>query len=439
MSLTTVGYAPAGEGAARLPTVRLVYAGGEGILAGRSRLVTEKGLQIGRSAEGPSDLCIADDVRASRVHAKITRCAGGLRVQDAGSRNGTFVNGKRVSEATLSDGDVCRIGDSLLIARWEDADEDDPDNPHLVGVSPALRHLRGTVALVGPTPATVVLLGETGTGKEVSARALHDASGRGGAFVPVNCTAIPETLAESQLFGHVAGAFTGAQRDQDGFFRAAEGGTLFLDEIGDLPKAVQPKLLRALDERQVWPVGRTSAVPVDIRVIAATNVDLDRAMESGDFRADLYARLADIVIELPPLVDRREDILLLLRHALNGKHPPLEPDLADALLRHHWPFNVREVRKVATELSVRGGDLPRWSRSLVAKRFAVQQPAAGEAPAVAPNARGAAWTPTRDELEALCRESGGRVVQVARLTGRSRSQVYRWLEQHSLDIADFRV
>jgi transcriptional regulator with PAS, ATPase and Fis domain len=297
----------------------------------------------------------------------------------------------------------------------------------------------------------VLLLGESGAGKEVAARALHELSGRRGALVTVNCAAIPETLAESQLFGHTSGAFTGA-RAQPGWFRAAHQGTLFLDEIGELPLGLQPKLLRALEDGFITPVGAVSPVPCQVRLVAATNRDLLSGIQAGRVRGDLYARLAEIVLLLPPLRERREDILLMVQHALAAMAPAamLSPRLAEALLLYAWPFNVRELFKVAAELQLRAAGATMLGLELVEARLRAlgtlspQAPAggdnavsAGAAQAGRPAATAAA-PPSRQELETLLRLHGGRVAAVARALCRSRAQIYRWMEQSALDPSSFR-
>src|SRR5690606_14323089 len=231
------------------------------------------------------------DPRVSRRHATLRRTkSGGLRLEDT-STNGTFVNGVRVREVVdLEDGDLLRVGDSFLVVRWAPASMSDADVPSLLGRHPAMRELRRTIASVAPTDAKVLIVGESGTGKELVARAIHERSGRQGPFVAVNCGAIAESLAESQLFGHAAGAFTGAQGAHEGFLRAANGGTLFLDEIGELSMVLQPKLLRALEEHKVVPVGRTEPVDVDVRLVAATNRDLLSDVDEGRFRGDQIGR-----------------------------------------------------------------------------------------------------------------------------------------------------
>ncbi len=392
------------------------------------------------------------DGRCSRVHASVRRAGDKIVVQDLSQKNGTFVDGARVREQLLRDGGVLRTGDSLFVLRYRatfDEEDDGAERSGLLGISPAMRALRRQVALVAPTDAWVLLLGATGTGKEVTARALHAASGRAGELVAVNCGALPEHLAESELFGHRKGSFTGADRDHDGFFLRANGGTLLLDELGELPLPVQAKLLRALDERRVTRVGDKQSVPLDIRVIAATNRDLSSEVRRGSFRADLYARLADITLELPPLAQRREDILLLLRHALADDRP-LEPDLAERLLCHPWPFNVRELNKAAVELQVRGQQQPLYTLAMIERRLAQAaltlpgdtgdehgrvppgeaDPHAGSSEARPP--------PTREQVVELLRAHRGNLVEVAKAAGRSRKQVYRWLAKHGLVANDYR-
>ncbi len=253
----------------KLTTLSVLYAGGEGIVQRESLLLRGGTVHVGRALEGKAGIDLPEDGLASRVHATIDHDArhGTTRIVDLGSRNGLKVNGSRQAEVLLEDGDVIQIGESLLMLRTVDQGEPKSTIPGLLGRSPAVQRLRNDLLRVGAADATVLLLGESGTGKEVAARSLHRASGRSGPFVAVNCSAFPPSLVESQLFGHRAGAFTGATRQHDGFFRSAEGGTLFLDEIGDLPEEQQPKLLRALEER-----GRRFA---RVRVGPGASADMD--------------------------------------------------------------------------------------------------------------------------------------------------------------------
>ena len=236
------------------------------------------------------------------------------------------------------------------------------DFRHIVGISRVMEQVFVVVRKVADTEATVLLTGESGTGKELVARSIHLQSGRRTApFVAINCAAIPRDLLESELFGHVRGAFTGAVRDRTGRFQAAGGGTLFLDEVGELPLDLQPKLLRALQEREVMPVGGTSPQKLDVRVIAATNADLDEAIADGTFREDLYYRLAVIPLHLPPLRERREDIPVLVRHFAakhGGKDIIFPPEVLEILAGYHWPGNVRELENTVERLLImRSGDV----------------------------------------------------------------------------------
>ncbi|TRO81151.1 sigma-54-dependent transcriptional regulator [Desulfuromonas acetexigens] len=233
---------------------------------------------------------------------------------------------------------------------------DKADFSRLVGISESMREVFALVRKVAASEATVLIGGESGTGKELVARAIHSGSERQtGPFVAVNCAAIPRDLLESELFGHARGAFTGAIKERKGKFEQAEGGTLFLDEVGELPLDLQPKLLRALQEREIEPVGGT-ARRIDVRLVAATNRDLEAALGDGSFREDLYYRLAVIPLHLPPLRERRDDIPLLVRHFLDkhGKNPPVVCSEAalEALADYDWPGNVRELENAVERMLI---------------------------------------------------------------------------------------
>ncbi|MGD9895927.1 MAG: sigma-54-dependent transcriptional regulator [Candidatus Methylacidiphilaceae bacterium] len=222
----------------------------------------------------------------------------------------------------------------------------------LLGFSEAIRKIQKTIGMVADSGATVLIQGETGTGKELVARAIHDhGRRRGKPFVAVNCAAIPAELWESELFGHLRGAFTGALADRQGAFREAGGGTLFLDEVGDMPLSVQPKILRALQERVITPIGG-KPVPVDVRIISATNRDLSARVREGTFREDLFYRLHVLPIQLPPLRERIADILPLAEHFLASSGKWLASDAAARLIQHRWPGNVRELRNVLERAAV---------------------------------------------------------------------------------------
>jgi transcriptional regulator with PAS, ATPase and Fis domain len=395
--------------------------------------VSTAGARIGRSAH--HDVCL-DDTRVSRHHATVSQAGQGrLEIVDERSKNGTFVNGSQTERAVLAKGDVVSIGDSCMIVGDEPTDVNEGPPSPLIGDSAAIRRARAHVQKLGPTLCTVLLIAETGCGKEVVARALHEASGLGGQFVAVNCAALPESLFESQLFGHKAGAFTGAAA-HEGFFRAARGGTLFLDEIGELALVLQPKLLRAIQERAVVPLGATSPVPCPVRLVAATNRDLAREVERGGFRADLLARLFEAQILLPPLRDRREDVLPIFAGAFGRRLPPMTHALAHALLLHEWPFNVRELRAVAADIAISStGESP-----LVVDAFRRRLETMSSRPPPAPR-RAASLTAEpvgANELAKLLMDKSGSVADVARTVGRSRRQVYRWIAKHGLRVDEFR-
>jgi DNA-binding NtrC family response regulator len=424
-------------------TLRVVYSG-EAILEPHKVHALSRGATpIGRQVAG--GLSLPNDKKASRHHATLKWVGDALELRDAASRNGTSVNGQPISIATICEGDVLTIGDSLIVVRAEPFGIRDGDVPSLLGAAPAMRAVRHALEQAAPARAAVLLVAPSGCGKELAARALHDHSGREGPFVPVNCAAIPEALAESLLFGHVAGAFTGAgSAAKEGLIRSASGGTLFLDEVGELPLTLQPKLLRFLQDGALLPVGATRPSACHVRIVAATNRDLIRAVERGEFRGDLYARLAQLTLTLPPLGERREDILSLVRHTL-GARTELTPRLAEALLLHPWPFNVREIHALAETIRIRAGDLARIDLDLVLDRLQAVRifaAPAGDAARVEPAKPSPALArtavPNREQLIVLLRRHGGVISDIARDSGRSRKQIYRWLAEHALDYREYR-
>jgi len=304
----------------------------------------------------------------------------------------------------------------------------------LVGSSAPMRRLLRTLAGLRENESHVLLQGESGTGKELAARTLHATSPRGaGPFVPVDCGALPESIIESELFGHEKGAFTGAVGAQ-GLFRRADGGTIFLDEIGEIPLAVQSKLLRALQEREVRPVGAASTVPVNLRVISATHRDLEAMVAAGLFRADLFYRLNVIRILLPPLREHREDIPLLVQHCLRKHHRAgprlegIEPDALDLLMRHAWPGNVRELENVVeSALALAPGPRLRVA-DLPIGRLPAARGLAGPLPALELSLDAY----ERCALERALVETGGDATRAARLLGLGRSTLYRKLARHGI-------
>jgi two-component system response regulator HydG len=303
----------------------------------------------------------------------------------------------------------------------------------LVGRSPAMRALARTVHALRHNESHVLIHGESGTGKELVARALQATGPRAaGAFVPVDCAALPETIIESELFGHERGAFTGAL-GATGLFRMAHHGTLFLDEVGELPLGVQAKLLRALQHKEIRPVGSASAVPVDLRVISATHRDLAQMVAQGRFRADLFYRLDVVRIEIPPLRERREDIPLLVHHLLrkhggaSGRVTGIEEAALEALVQAEWPGNVRELENaVESALALAPGPWLRLADLPFARR---QAPAPAAPPAALPLSLDAY---ERCALERALAETGGDATAAARRLGIGRSTFYRKLAQHGI-------
>jgi len=304
----------------------------------------------------------------------------------------------------------------------------------LVGTSPAIRALLEQIALAGPSPARVLIRGEHGTGKELVARALHAASPRRAMpFVAVNCSAIPEELFESELFGHERGAFTGATQARRGRFEEAHGGTLMLDEVGDLSTRAQTKLLRVLQENELTRVGGSRAIRVDVRVVAATNRDLGAAVASGAFREDLYFRLAVIPIDVPPLRERAEDVPLLVGHFAarlaqeTGRRPQVfAPGALEALRRHAFPGNVRELRNLVERLVIMNP-----GATIGVEQVRAVLPGAGAAvPGAAPAPLADAVRDfERRHIEAALAAEGGHMTRAAARLGLERSHLYKKLRQ----------
>ncbi|MDB4934446.1 MAG: hypothetical protein JWP87_1418 [Labilithrix sp.] len=300
-----------------------------------------------------NDLVLADPT-VSRFHCRITREASGWRITDTGSRNGTRLDGVRVLVAELEAEAVIAIGESLLRVRTANLGAVSVPVVRsfgaIVGRSVAMQQLYSVLERIAASEIDVLIHGESGTGKELVATELVQRSARAdGPLVVVDCGSISPSLVESELFGHVRGAFTGADRDRQGAFEAANGGTIFLDEVGELPAEVQPKLLRALEAREVRRVGQTRSTRIDVRVIAATHRDLEREVNRGNFREDLYYRLAKVSLRVPPLRDRTDDLPLLVESllaSLGAKDSAqlFSPAVLASMQHHDWPGNVRELR-----------------------------------------------------------------------------------------------
>jgi DNA-binding NtrC family response regulator len=371
------------------------------------------------------------DARLSTVHARLISLAGGWAIEDAGSKNGTRVNGVLERRRALADGDVIELGETFFRFRELEGDVPDLDAPDLAPPAPGLATLLPSLAddferlaRVAASEVPVLVRGESGAGKELAARAVHALSRRSGAFVAVNCGALPAGLVEAELFGHRKGAFSGAVEDRRGLVRAADGGTLFLDEIGDLAEPSQAALLRVLQEREVTPVGDTRPAKVDLRVVAATHRDLDDLVARGRFRADLLSRVAGFTFALPPLRERREDLGLLAGRLLRDG-VTLSPEATRLLVDHDWPLNVRELEQClggAAALAA-GRILPEHLPAPVreARLPAVVAPLSAEDERL------------KAEVTRLLAEHAGNVSAVARAMGKDRTQIRRWLRRFGLD------
>jgi transcriptional regulator of acetoin/glycerol metabolism len=408
--------------------------------------------EVSRKVEaGKRVLCLRlPDPRMSRSHARLTRQGQGWLLTDLGSSNGTRVDGVRIDCQTVPEGACLELGQSLMCLH-----DALPTPAHAPGdlasdalgqLPPALRTLLPELAVryeqlarVARSPVPVLILGETGTGKEWLARAVHELSGRRGSFVAVNCGALPVTLLEALLFGHVRGAFSGATRDELGYVRAADGGTLFLDEIGDLPAASQTALLRVLQEGEVVPVGTTRPVAVDLRVVSATHAPLAELAERGSFRNDLYSRLCGFSFRAPALRERLPDLGLVLGtlapelEQAAGGPLSLTPEAARLLLGYDWPRNLRELRQylaaaavLAEQRVIAASHLPEILR---------QPRAASQPPAAAQELDG---PDLERELIRQFTEHRGNVTQVARAMGKARVQIQRWMKRFAIDPARYR-
>jgi DNA-binding NtrC family response regulator len=392
---------------------------------------------VGRAVE--VDIRIADG-SVSRRHARVGRNGLGLRVEDLGSSHGTFVDGRRVGSggAELQVGSLLRVGETLLLASADIATYTLPPRQISGSFLGLARDVWGGAALtdvfaqasrLASLSQSVLILGESGSGKEAVARLVHALRDKPGPFVGINVAAIPEPLFESELFGHVRGAFTGAVQSNLGAFRQAHGGVLFLDEIGDLKRDLQVKLLRAIDQMRVRPVGASEDVPVEVRIIAATSRNLPAMCEADAFRADLYYRLAGALIVVPPLRERRDEVVALTLLTLRRLEPSfrIEVDAVEMLCRYGWEGNVRELEHAVNQAVVLA--LSRGGRVLACRDFSarVQQQAAGEAEQLRPSDL------TREQLCTVMQGAGGNAMLAAKRLGISRASLYLLFKRHAIE------
>jgi DNA-binding NtrC family response regulator len=438
-------------------------------------LLQERELTIGR--ETTNSICI-NEPAVSRQHAKVHYQDGHWTITDLGGRNGTIVDGEYVEkEVALEHLHEIRVGDAIFkfvaagaesYARYRidgvilgapPGEAYDPSRRGAIVGGYQIATLASALRRVAPTQLSIIFFGESGTGKEVFAKQLHDWSGRKGAFQAVNCAAIPQNLLESELFGYKRGAFSGADRDKIGIVRAADGGTLFLDEIGDMPLEAQAKLLRVIQSKEVVPLGATVAERVDVRIICATHRDLMRLQKAGTFRGDLYARLNEYNMVLPPLRERKEDIYALCRSFLE-RHGSGELGMTfpfmTGLLHYDYPYNVRELEAFIKRgcALCDGGELdtahlPDEIKEQM-KHYAQRRAPGAPAPVAAPVAgAGAAAgvhappiderpTPTEEELRSLLAIHKGNLAAVAREFGKQRMQVHRWLKKLGIEPDQYR-
>lgn len=398
----------------------------------------DKPLELGRERLGHGSV--------SRHHVSIAWQRGQHIIHDPGSKNGSWVDLRRLdaNPVALSDGAVLRLGGVVLVyeAGRPVALEDDDDDAQLYAAIPgrsrAAEALRESVRRMAADPAPVLILGETGVGKERVAAELHRLSKRTGTFIAVNMAELSERLVESQLFGHVRGAFTGADAAQPGMFREAQRGSLLLDEIGELPLDLQAKLLRVIQEREVRPVGATRAEKVDVRVIAATHVDLESRVEDGQFRRDLWARLSLLELRVTPLSGRRADIIELIQR-LNDRWRgerrmaarPLifEPDAVESLLMRSWPENLRGLDRLVHRLPA---DIALVTMAAIDQAIGPARLGGGDAGSGPEPVTAAAPPPTTAEELRLALEEQGSVHALARYYAKDRRQIYRWLEAFGL-------
>jgi transcriptional regulator with PAS, ATPase and Fis domain len=442
-----------------LPGLVLLYAEPFSVLPAAFPFTRQR-LVLGR--EAPADLVLPVSA-VSRVHAEVSWEQGRFFIRDLGSRNGVLVNGRRVRQDVLEAFDEVRIGDALFKFVEREAEEYARYRIDGTMVPGARRYAQHATSLVGgyqmdrivsdlervaPAELNVMLLGPSGTGKEVVAGELHRLSRRTGPFCAVNCAAIPANLLESELFGYKRGAFSGAERDKPGIIRSAHQGTLLLDEIGDMPLDAQAKLLRVIQSKEVLPLGATQSERIDVRFVSATHRDLRRLQQENRFREDLYARLNEYQLRLPPLHERKEDVYALTRTFLTRLGRPdlgLSVPLMVALLHHDFPYNVRELEaaiKRAVALSrTTLLDVELLPDAIRESLTDYGRPAEGEvtregSAESAVDAGG--QPPSEEELRALLAAHAGNVAAVGRVLGKARMQVHRWMKRYNIEVGDYR-
>jgi transcriptional regulator with GAF, ATPase, and Fis domain len=416
---------------------QVAIVGGPG--TGTTRAI-EGSLMVGSHPDAGLSL---QDTTVSRYHVELTARPDGVLVKDLESTNGTYLGGTRITEVIVEDQATLSLGKTTLKVSMVEADLGKPEEQATfgpaIGASQTMKQLFGILDKVSPSDSTVLLLGETGTGKEVMAKAIHQKSKRAGRpFVVVDCGSVAPTLIESELFGHVRGSFTGAISDRNGAFLEADGGTLFLDEIGELPLELQPKLLRVLEAGTVRRVGEDKHRRVDVRVIAATHRDLEAEVAAGRFRSDLYYRLAVVLVSVPPLRDRLDDLPLLTQHFVKSMGRgdfELPRSLMARFAAYHWPGNVRELRNLV-ERSLAGADVdPMPSESQAAARALSSTEDITDLPFKEAKER-LVESFTKEYLVTLLEKCNGNISQMAREAGIARNYVHRLVAKYGLKAHD---
>jgi hypothetical protein len=414
------------------PCVRWLFP----VLDGRISPLPRGTVALGRDEACPIRL---EGTQVSRRHAEIQREGAVFLIRDLDSRNGLFVDGERVTQAPLREGSLLRIGEWIGLVTSVDEGAAEPFVTEVLPgyfagpiLLPRLQPLQRAAAANLP----VVVQGETGTGKEGAAAAAHLWSGRRGPFLALNCAALPEQLAEGELFGYRKGAFTGAERANPGHLRSAHGGTLFLDEVADLPLGLQAKLLRALEQREVIPLGESAPVKFDVNLVAATQAPLGEAVAAGRFRADLFARLDGLTVELPPLRERIEELPFLFMRFLAAPGralPAVDSALIEALCLYDWPYNLRELDRLARQLWALHGHEPTLLPAHLLARFS--SAGARDAKEVGP----AIAEPDMATMLSALRSARGNVKQAAQTLGISRQRLYRMLDEaEEIDLTKLR-
>jgi len=405
------------------------------------------GLALGRDPRSSFNEAL-DTSGVSRSHARVERAGHEVVILDADSKNGSWLNGVRVTRAPLHDGDLVRVGAVLLYFHHAPRRTSAPADPHLKGISPEIRELIDDIELVAPRGTTALVLGETGTGKELVAHAIHQRSGRPGPLVPVDCTGLSDSLLGSELFGHGPGAYTGASQRRAGLVEAARGGTLFIDELGDASPRLQGALLRLLESGTYRPLGDDRERQADVRVVVAAQPSVEAMVADQRMRLDLWTRLARWVVRVPPLRQRKMDIPVLAQRFALELDPgtgaaQLTARLVERLMQHTWPGNVRELRAVVERLIVhargeRPVDVQPWLEASLTGPQPDKPSAAGAAdeakqPEPEPPEGARTPVPTAEELLDRVRRLGGNVRAMALGYGVSRRTLYRWLSAAGID------